>query len=338
MLFAHGARFSALFATHPPLLDRITALQPGFRAEDLPQVHLPQMSPADGDSLHSNLQPGGGAPVDQSPIIETIGNPTLQHVLYAGVLRGGLPESLYDAAHSTHLAPLLVLAIFVSGNDDRRRGAIEFLNRQLGEQRANLVRDLHDELRAGGPEWRLPLLEIAFPTLRQMPLQRIEFLLDIGQRLIEQDELIELHEFCLFRVLKLNLGNALQPSARLARVSKSAVRRSALVLLAIIAEQGQTGVDARANAFAAGLRELGKWAANASASLPPDRVAALRDSLDVLQHVSHSSRQKLVSAVAATISADARLTAAEGELLRAVCASLLCPLPPLAVRRDMVAS
>ncbi|MGB5346373.1 MAG: M48 family metallopeptidase [Woeseia sp.] len=340
MLFAHGAKFSALFATHPPLLDRIKALQPGFRADDLPQVNMPRMSPGGGDSLHSNLQQNAVADPAalQTPIIETIGNPTLQHVLYASALRGGLPDTLYDAAHSTHLAPLLVLAIFVSGSDARQPATFEFLTRQLGEQRANLVRDFHAELLAGGPEWRLPLLEIAFPTLRQMPLQRIEFLLDLGERLIEQDGQIELHEFCLFRILKLNLGNALEPSARLARVSKTAVRSSAITLLAIIAEQGQEGGAARARAFTAGLDELGKWARDASADLPQERVTALRESLDVLQHVSHSSRQKLVKAVAAVISADRRLTASEGELLRAVCASLLCPLPPLAVRREIAES
>ncbi|MEO8747979.1 MAG: M48 family metallopeptidase, partial [Rhodanobacter sp.] len=35
MLFGEADRFNALFATHPPLLERIRALQPGFREEDL---------------------------------------------------------------------------------------------------------------------------------------------------------------------------------------------------------------------------------------------------------------------------------------------------------------
>ncbi|MGB5245135.1 MAG: M48 family metallopeptidase [Woeseia sp.] len=340
MLFAHGSKFSSLFATHPPLIDRIKALQPGFKAEDLPQVSMPVMAPAGGDAVHSNLQQYtvGGDALQQQPIIDTIGNPTLQHVLYAGALRGGLPEILYDAAHSTHLAPLLVLAIFVSGAESRNASAFDFLTRQLGEQRGKLVQDFYKALQEGGPEWRLPLLEIAFPTLRQMPVQRVDFLLDLGERLIQQDGKIELHEFCLYRILRLNLGNALAPTARLARVSKSQVRQAALTLLAIIANEGQPEPAARGDAFAAGIALLGNWAKDANDALPDDLVSALRESLDVLQNVSHSSRQKLVQAVAAVISADRRLTATEAELLRAVCASLLCPLPPLAVRRDLTES
>ncbi|MBT8083913.1 MAG: M48 family metallopeptidase [Woeseia sp.] len=336
MLFALGARFSGLFATHPPLIDRIKALQPGFRDDDLPTVDLPRMSPSDGDAAFSNLSQftAGGDALQQKPIIDTIGNPTLQHVMYAGALRGGLPETLYEAAHSPHLAPLLVFGIFISGSQQRSASALEFLARQLGEQRAKLVSELHDALAAGGPEWRLPLLEIAFPTLRQMPLQRIEFMLDIGQRLIEQDGQIELHEFCLYRILKLNLGNALAPSARSRPAAKAEVRSAALILLAVIALNGQAAAENRERAFAAGVAKLGKWAKDATLQVPADRVAALRDCLDTLQRVSHSGRQKLVQAVAAVISEDGRLTAGEAELLRAVCASLLCPLPPLAVRRD----
>src|SRR3546814_12766629 len=33
MLFGDGIGFSGLFATHPPILKRIQALEPGFRAE-----------------------------------------------------------------------------------------------------------------------------------------------------------------------------------------------------------------------------------------------------------------------------------------------------------------
>jgi len=334
MLFAHGARFSSLFATHPPLIDRIQALQPGFKPSDIARIDSPSMAPGRVDSRVSGFAEGA-ANFDltrQTPIIDTIGNPTLQHVLYANALRGGFPEELYEAAHSQILAPLLVLAIFVSRNEQRAAPSFDFLARQLGEQRAGLIRNLHNLLGSGGAEWRLPLIEIAFPALRQMPAQRIEFLLDIGQQLIEQDGEIELHEFCLYRILKLNLGHALAPTAKHRRASKADVRRAALTLLAIIADRGHTSADDGERAFRAGIAQFGAWAAQAEFDVPSQPVVALRDSLDTLQRMSHSARQSTVQAVAAVISEDRELTAAEAELLRAICASLMCPLPPLAVR------
>ena len=41
MLFGTGSQLSGLFATHPPLLERIRALEPGFRQDDLPHVDAP---------------------------------------------------------------------------------------------------------------------------------------------------------------------------------------------------------------------------------------------------------------------------------------------------------
>ena len=38
MLFGDGIGFSGLFATHPPLLERIQALEPQFRAEQLDEL------------------------------------------------------------------------------------------------------------------------------------------------------------------------------------------------------------------------------------------------------------------------------------------------------------
>src|SRR3546814_19499939 len=41
MLFGDDIGFSGLFATHPPILQRIQALEPGFRAEQLERLPAP---------------------------------------------------------------------------------------------------------------------------------------------------------------------------------------------------------------------------------------------------------------------------------------------------------
>src|SRR5690606_21352095 len=38
MLFGDGVGFSGLFATHPPIIERIQALEPGFRGEELERM------------------------------------------------------------------------------------------------------------------------------------------------------------------------------------------------------------------------------------------------------------------------------------------------------------
>ncbi len=52
-------------------------------------------------------------------------------------------------------------------------------------------------------------------------------------------------------------------------------------------------------------------------------------SLNVLGRMNSAGRKSLLQALARTVSHDGKLTATEAELLRAVCASLDCPLPPI---------
>jgi hypothetical protein len=53
------------------------------------------------------------------------------------------------------------------------------------------------------------------------------------------------------------------------------------------------------------------------------------DALEKLDALPAMGKQALVQALSATISHDNRVTVSEAELLRAVCAVLHCPLPPL---------
>ncbi|MEQ8207414.1 MAG: M48 family metallopeptidase [Woeseia sp.] len=338
MLFAHGSKFTSLFATHPPLLARIQALQPQFSAESLQAVTMPVTPQAidEGSDARAAGFAGAAEATPGSAITDTIGNPTLQHVLFAGALRIAIPDSLYGAAHSVDSAMLLTLALFINRDGETSPNAFDVLEQQLGEQRTALIRRYHDELAGGSAQWRLPLLEIAFPTLRQLPVQRLEYLLDLSRRLIELDGQVALHEFCLFRILKLNLGDALAPATRSKhRASRSDVRVAALELVAIVAHAGNLTEADRQQAFQTGISVFGDWAADAPYRPPENPVQATGRSLDVLQHMNNAARQSMVQALAAAISSDRQLNVSEAELLRTVCASLDCPLPPLDVERHI---
>lgn len=341
MLFARGARFSSLFATHPPLLARIQALQPQFSASMLKAVELPDSPPSgdEGQDARAAGFSGSMAAGTAASITDTIGNPTLPHVLFAGALRIDLPDSLYGAAHSQDSAMLLTLTLFIDPEADTIPGAFDVLEQQLGAQRAAVIRGYHRELAAGSPQWRLPLLEIAFPTLRQLPAQRLEYLLDLSQRLIELDGQVALHEFCMYRILKLNLRDALAPSTRsTSRASRLDVRNAALQLLAIVAHAGNPRDADRQQAYQAGVAVFGNWASDTPYRPPTNPVREAEHCLNVLQRMNNAARQSMVQALAAAISSDRQLSISEAELLRAVCASLECPLPPLNVERFLDAS
>jgi Zn-dependent protease with chaperone function len=337
MLFAGGLpKLASMFATHPPLTERIQALDPSFRESDYPRVEVPHVA----STVQSEAAAGfaSGQPVPQAAIgaliddsvAASIGNPTPEHLDLARQLRETIPEALLKAAHSPSGAYLLTLALIVDEANAERQFSI--IESRLGDVRALQVKEYHEQLRAVGLRYWLPLLELSFPALKQRPAQRLEFLLDLVQKLLEIDGVIDLREFCYYRIIEKHLEQAATPAtaAKKNRVSKVAARRAAVDLLRIVAHYGHSDSEAEERAFRAGTRVFGEWAEQivvAPGNESP--VPRLGAALDALGKLNPAGRKSLVEAVTRAIAWDDRLTLREAEMLRAVCASLECPLPPV---------
>lgn len=346
MLFAGGVpKMASLFATHPPLTERIRAIEPQFTEKDYPQVS--PIEHADQNTVHVHEQTAGfagsGTAVQDGrlgttagDINDSVGNPQPEHVAYAQWLRRSIPADLYDAAHSPDLAYLLALALSLGTDADMANRQMQVVRDQLGDTRSAVVQRFYNAAIELGPAYHLPLLEIAFPMLKRRPPAQLEFLLTLVQKLIELDGHIDLREFCFYRILSGQLLHAIDPAAKPAgnRASKHGARRAAMDLLQVVAREGSSNADAAERAFQAGSGIFGKWAGKFEASGgSTESVAILDDSLNVLARINSAGRESLIQAVSETVTHDGRLTLAEAEMLRAICASLDCPLPPiLAIR------
>ncbi len=348
MLFGSGASLSGLFATHPPLVTRIRALEPSFKEEDYPHVDPRQRNVATESQVDSNTQQSalaagvtsamasGGRDILIDTIVTTVGQPTNLHVEYARELRISIPESLYHAAHSSEFAYLLALSLVLdrSGKVTERQFAL--IQEQLGAQRAQLVRNYYDELAKTGTEYRLPLLEIAFPALKLRPATELSYLESLTTRLIEIDGEIELFEFCFYRVLISNLTRAKDPTGKHQgrRYRRKELQSAALNLLRILADYGHDTVDEKTAAFRAGLATIGDWAKAAEfESKRDDSIRVLGQSLDIMLSLNTKGQSSLIRALSAAAAHDGRLAVAEAEVVRAVCATLNYPLPPILVHR-----
>jgi Zn-dependent protease with chaperone function len=336
MLFAAGLpKLSSMFATHPPLTDRIRALDPAFTAADYPQVRPLQAPGAERSPQVAGFAAGPGVTTPQEALIdgsvaETIGRPTPEHLGLAKKLHRSIPDDIYKAAHSPTGAFLLTIALVIDPDvAERQFGIIES---KLGEVRALQVREYFDSLQQLGARYWLAILEIAFPALRHGEDENQAFLVDLIRELAAVDGRIDLREYCFYRIVSGHLAQAAAPSKKAPqnRVAKSAARRAAVELLGIVAEQGNTDEQGRERAFAAGLRVFGDWAGKLEVDTDgSDTVARLDGALDVLGGLNSAGRKSLVEAVGRTIAYDDRLTLREAELLRTICAVLECPLPPI---------
>lgn len=344
MLFGTGSSLAGMFATHPPLVERIQALDPAFRESDFPHVDPQQrrITPDTGArkaAFAGDVQSAfaGNATITLAEsITESVGQPGSQHIEFARKLRQSIPELLYDAAHSSDFAYLLTIALVL----DRSRKVIDrqftLLHEQLGQERSGLVRRYYDELSKTGAEFRLPLLEISFPALKLRPAQELAYLISLTSRLIEVDSKIELYEFCFHRTILSNLSQAIDPSARRTgvRSRRRDLRTATIRLLRILADYGHDSAAEREAAFKSGIATLGSWAH--AAKYESDRkttISLLNSSLDTLLGLNSKGQESLLRAVSATAAHDGTLSVAEAELIRAVCATLDYPLPPILVQQ-----
>jgi len=331
MLFSTGSRLSGMFATHPPLTERIQALDPNFKARDYPDVDAVAASQSVIAGVSTGLAASSAAGLSAS-ISEQVGAPRTEHIEIASHLRRSIPELLYDAAHSHELAYLLTIALILDRSGRVVDRQLALATERLGRERTQLVRQYYDEILKAGTKYRLPLLEIAFPALKRRPTPQLAYLIDLTKRMIDVDGEVDLYEYCFYRILVCNLGQAVDPASRRRRkrTSHEPVRRAAVDLLRVVAIHGHTGDDQRQRAFNAGLAVFGNW--GEKFSYADDRgssVTILDQSLEMLLALNGEGQQMLLEAVTAVVMHDKTLSTAEAELIRAICASLDCPLPPI---------
>ena len=219
---------------------------------------------------------------------------------------------------------LLTIALVLDRSGQMIDRQFGLVREQLGAERITLVRRYYDELAGTGAEYRLPLLEIAFPALKNRPTQELSYLVSLASRLIEVDGEIDLYEYCFYRILTSNLRQAADPSSRRHPVhARRAELRSAVIgLLRVLADYGHDIEEQQQAAFKAGVNAFGEWAKEYEFS--SDRtltVPTLDHGLDVLLGLNSKGKESLLRAISATAGHDGRLSVTEAELIRAVCAT-----------------
>jgi Zn-dependent protease with chaperone function len=339
MLFGAGSKMSGMFSTHPPLTERIQALDPSFDPSEYPEVDLRSRPAAVGKDRgrHAGIAaavPGADAAHLPAAISDMIGQPETAHIAHAAALRESVPALLYEAAHSSETAYLLVIALILDRSGRALSQQLSLAEQQLGRERTSLIQQYFDALAKTGAEYRLPLMEIAVPALRRRPLPQLDYLVELAGGIIDVDGEIDIYEYCFYRILVANLEQARDPSKlrKRRRAEREPVQRAAIDLLRVVASYGHVDDMERKRAFQAGVAVFGKWGQRYT--FETDRkytVDILDQSLDMLLALNGEGQQMLLEAVTAVVLADQRLALTEAELIRAICASLNCPLPPILV-------
>ncbi|MBW4470258.1 MAG: M48 family metallopeptidase [Stenomitos rutilans HA7619-LM2] len=330
--------FEDLFATHPPLAQRIRRLDASKRQYAGQAPRFSSHSSEGQESLMMGFSSGGTAAqpshiqANPAQVIEQIGTVTPEHYAYAKALLEQLPESLVLGIREPQGAIAIVYGLLLdTQNLQVRTKQLEWLKQVEPADVIEKTLTLSADIDALDPRSRLPLVDLTVPVLRQRDTEQQQRLFKCIQGLANADGRWSLSEFVLYAVLR----HRLQPSAN-AVIDTSTefttigqIWSDCLLLLSSLAQVGQTGADAIAYAFRSGVYRLPGAGQETVPEVPPaSNMKTLKQSLDRLNLATPKLKQAIVDACAHTVLLDNKVTVQEAELLRAIVILLDCPMPP----------
>jgi Zn-dependent protease with chaperone function len=334
--------FSDFLATHPPLVQRIRLLDPAFNGkftQILDSKIIPQAQPkyADQDSIFMAAAP---APPVATPrittkpadIVNMVGKPDTESFGHSLSLLALIPNQIREVLNTPHGAASVICALLL-GNDSREKATqVDALQRAIvlhgnideATRLCELIANLPQNI-------RLPLVELAMPSLRSLTgMEKRNFLMVINA-LILADNKVTLFEFTIEWMLNKLLSDMEDISSKVSFFSYSAIGLDILIILRALACAGNIGSEEKARlAFAAGVARIPELAGKKPEFFYEENIAFLKvsNALKQLNYASFKIKQSVIDACAHCAFADKTITVSEAELLRVISLAMNCPLPP----------
>ena len=238
-----------------------------------------------------------------------------------------IPLALVRHSHEPLGAHALTCALLMNVHEDVYPLQIDVLQQSKTRGLAVLTHTLFPAVAELGAPKRLPLLELCLPALKSISLKQYRSLKTTLLQLIQADARTELHEWCLYQLVRHYLDPEfiqVKPS-RARHRSLSKVQPHLRVTLSVLAHEG--GGDT-ATVFQMGTRELGL---DSLQLLPRDQcsVSAFSKSVHELADCYPLLKPRVLKAMTLAAGEDGQLSPEEKEIIAAMAAVMDCPSPEL---------
>ncbi|MAO15027.1 M48 family metalloprotease [Marinobacter sp.] len=358
MCFGESARmkFSTLLASHPPINERINAIQPGMLARlrsrlrdtepgqklrqdtsktagkvglnDLvDQVVAPARGLSSSSPVRSSLAPDTPQPAEK--LSTRVGTVSAQSEAFAVQLLEQLPSTFRNLLYTRSGAIQLCYALLIfdlSPSIQKQRLTLLTEHPLLGAQ-PDLLDKMLPALARLGETARFPVLELAMPALRKLDPEERDALLENVQKLVAADNRVSLFEMALTTFLNRHLGlgaeQVVPVKYRNYRQVIPALRR----LLSLFARAGTDTPEDADKLYLEAMAGFGTGQEESRAGKVSMRE--LREALEILNRLSPLLKPAVIDACGYCVTHDGKVDVREYELMRLVADQLDCPMPPL---------
>lgn len=323
--------FTSLLASHPPIEERIKALDPnGYLSQaerKAPKVvestaSTPQKSTA---QLGAILLAPAALASTANTIEQSIGNPQMAHIEYAEKLYATIPDALKDQCRKVQEAPLILYAILMASSELIANKAPSVLSTTLDETAIAKIHQYAIQIKALGPLFLLPLVDITLPTFNQIESQ------DKSKVIAELEMLSAIHvTLFTFSVVAMIKKSAMHPVT-----SKTTKQLPTQILLKEISELMRFMVTCTKNDEQGSKQRYAELMKAFTNKTLPDYERLDFDALDFQKRLYQLNRlyplgkEKLIHACLVCVETDQQINIEEAQAVRAIAACLNCPIPPI---------
>jgi Zn-dependent protease with chaperone function/uncharacterized tellurite resistance protein B-like protein len=340
-----GETWFALMATHPPLDERIRAIDPTFDGKypDVPseqaqirrkvaaEAGIPVTTQLSREITGMGLAEMRAQQVDASAVVARVGTTTPKHLEYATHLHAAIPEHISQTLRDPMGAAATVLGLVLSQDaavqGQQRKTIQEVFDATMNARAA----ELNAFIRKQDPAIKLPLLTLTLSALRRLPAEDYERFERCVRLVAEADCEIDLFEYTVLKTLVRHLEPQFKQRERdiVQFYSLQPLLPDCAVLLSALAHFGHTDKEAVVKAFATGVPHLRHGVTVLSLLQAADcGLGPVDDALRRLAQAVPQIKKNVLEACAHTVAADGVVQPNEAELLRAIADALDCPIPP----------
>ncbi len=332
--------FSSLFATHPPLEDRIRAVLPGWDGNFIEPGHneAPEPQPRARTREAEKKMPepwqvaaavlaGAGSP---QQVVDRVGELGPGDIANAARLRESLPGEINDLLQEPRGAQAVVFGLLISGDEGAEtRTLAQHADADVlaaAQQVAALVHGWHSS-------HAIALLDLSIPVLRRLTPQEYQNFTAVLDALVAADEQLDLFEFALQSVIRRHLDRFFRktpPPAIRFRAFPQLLPEVETLLNAVSGVGARTPEQATA-ALAAGKKILADHGVYMELQPRPAALDAVANALQKFDAATPLLKKQLLMACATVAAEDGQVSSEEAEMLRAIADNIGCPMPPMAV-------
>ena len=333
MFIAKGV--NTMFATHPPLPDRIRRIDPGFDGRFEPLIIpdgeiISQPPPLRKQKTAARVHPAAAFAIGADTISNRPGDITYRDIDHSQKILNTIPVEIKTEL-SDILGAMTVTCMLLLDEDPQLRNIqMKRIQKRAPGRLFQHLEGLESRFLGLDMQLRLPILDLALPVLRQMSAGQYAKFKTFIQILVEADAKLTFFEFAVKQIITHRLGANFQRHRKeVVYKSIAKLASDAVNILSRLAYVGHSHEAAAKAAFRTAWERLNVKDPVVE-MLPAGKVSLgkLRVALQRFAMASPGVKKVFIDACVACVLHDGRVTIEEAELVRAVAYALDIPLPP----------